>query len=87
MHDMLNDQSEQLCPNLALLSSGETALMCLFGEIIRQADRLNNNIALDQIHGVVLIDEVDKHLHIRLQNAKELTPYLDRKKRFTTMML
>ena len=74
MHDMPNDQSEQLCPNLALLSSGETALMCLFGEIIRQADRLNNNIALDQIHGVVLIDEVDKHLHIRLQ--KEVLPML-----------
>ena len=67
MHDISDDEQEQLCPNISLLSSGETTLLCLFGEIIRQADKLNNNIPLDQIQGVVLIDEVEKHLHIRLQ--------------------
>jgi hypothetical protein len=46
----------------------------LFGEIIRQADRLNSNILLGQIQGVVLIDEIEKHLHIRLQ--KEVLPKL-----------
>ena len=74
MHDPPTGQSEQICPNLSLLSSGETALMCLFGEIIRQADRLINNIPLNQIHGIVLIDEIEKHLHIRLQ--KEILPAL-----------
>lgn len=74
IHVISNDQLEQLCPNLSLLSSGETALLCLFGEIIRQADRLNNNIPLDQIKGVVLIDEIEKHLHIKLQ--KEILPRL-----------
>lgn len=74
MHDMDNDNSEQICPNLSLLSSGETALMCLFGEIIRQADKLRNNVFLNQIEGIVLIDEVEKHLHIRLQ--KEALPKL-----------
>ena len=74
MHDTPSGQSEQLCPNLSLLSSGETALMCLFGEIIRQADRLRNNIPLNQINGIVLIDEIEKHLHIRLQ--KEILPAL-----------
>lgn len=67
MHDISEKEQEQLCPNISLLSSGETTLLCLFGEIIRQADKLNNNISLNQIQGVVLIDEIEKHLHIRLQ--------------------
>lgn len=67
MHDISEKEQEQLCPNISLLSSGETTLLCLFGEIIRQADNLNNNISLNQIQGVVLIDEIEKHLHIRLQ--------------------
>jgi len=74
IHVTPSNEIEQLCPNLSLLSSGETALMCLFGEIIRQADRLSNNIPLNQIHGIVLIDEIEKHLHIRLQ--KEILPAL-----------
>ena len=73
MHSV-NSHSDQICPNLSLLSSGETALMCLFGEIIRQADRLKNNIPLSQIEGIVLVDEIEKHLHIRLQ--KETLPQL-----------
>lgn len=74
IHETPTGEKEQLCPNLSQLSSGETALMCLFGEIIRQADRLNNNISLPQIRGIVLIDEIEKHLHIKLQ--KEILPKL-----------
>lgn len=74
IHVTPSNEKEQLCPNLSLLSSGETALMCLFGEIIRQADTLRNNIPLNQIQGIVLIDEIEKHLHIRLQ--KEILPGL-----------
>lgn len=74
MQDLPSGQLEQICPNITLLSSGETALLCLFGEIIRQADRLNANITLDDIQGIVLIDEIEKHLHIRLQ--KEELPKL-----------
>lgn len=74
MHDISAKESEQICPNLSLLSSGEVALMCLFGEIIRQADRLKNNVSMDQIEGIVLIDEIEKHLHIQLQ--KEALPKL-----------
>lgn len=74
IHDLKDGKSEQICPNLTLLSSGETALMCLFGEIIRQADRLNNNTPLSKIQGIVFIDEIEKHLHIRLQ--KEILPKL-----------
>lgn len=74
MHDIGNNDCEQICPNLSLLSSGETALMCLFGEIVRQADKLHNNVFLNQIEGIVLVDEIEKHLHIRLQ--KEVLPNL-----------
>ena len=50
--------------------------MGVFGEILRQADCYRRNIQVNQIDGLVLIDEVDKHLHIRLQ--KEALPHLFR---------
>lgn len=74
MHDTPSGSTELVCPNLSLLSSGEASLLCMFGEIIRQADRLRNNIILNDIQGIVLIDEIEKHLHIRLQ--KEALPKL-----------
>jgi energy-coupling factor transporter ATP-binding protein EcfA2 len=61
-------------PTLMRLSSGEAALLCLFAEIVRQADLLKTNIKLDEISGIVLVDEIDKHLHIKLQ--KETLPNL-----------
>jgi predicted ATP-binding protein involved in virulence len=66
--------SEQFYPTIFNLSSGEAAILCLFGEILRQADKIQNNISLQQITGIVLIDETDKHLHIKLQ--KEVLPQL-----------
>lgn len=61
-------------PTIFNLSSGESSILCLFGELLRQADNNRNNIQLNQIEGIVLIDEVDKHLHIKLQ--KEVLPIL-----------
>ena len=61
-------------PTIFDLSSGEAAMFCLFGEILRQADNNRNNMPLSDITGIVLIDEVDKHLHIKLQ--KEVLPGL-----------
>lgn len=63
-----------ITPSIFCLSSGELALLSLFGEILRQADNIHNNIQLGYINGIVLIDEVDKHLHIKLQ--KEILPKL-----------
>jgi predicted ATP-binding protein involved in virulence len=68
------DTDTQLYPTIFNLSSGEAALLCMFGEILRQADKIKTNISLDKIQGIVLIDEVDKHLHIKLQ--KEILPTL-----------
>lgn len=64
----------QITPSIFCLSSGELALLSLFGEILRQADNIHNDIQLGNINGIVLIDEVDKHLHIKLQ--KEILPKL-----------
>ncbi len=71
-----NQQStpKMIYPSIFNLSSGESAILCLFGELLRQADNNKNNIMLNEITGIVLIDEIDKHLHIKLQ--KEILPKL-----------
>jgi len=61
-------------PSIFHLSSGEAAILCLFGEILRQADKLNKSDLPSNMSGIVLIDEADKHLHIKLQ--KEVLPQL-----------
>jgi len=63
----INSGDQLIYPSIFDLSSGETAMFCLFGEILRQADILKTNVPLNEIQGIVLIDEVDKHLHIKLQ--------------------
>jgi hypothetical protein len=69
-----NEGNQQVYPTIFNLSSGESSMLCLFGELLRQADSYRNNIQLNAITGIVLIDEVDKHLHIKLQ--KEVLPKL-----------
>jgi len=61
-------------PSIFNLSSGECALLAMFCEILRQGDNLNENEHFSMIKGIVLIDEIDKHLHIKLQ--KEILPRL-----------
>ncbi|WP_339374388.1 AAA family ATPase [Picosynechococcus sp. PCC 8807] len=65
---------KSIYPSIFNLSSGESALLCLFGELLRQGDNIQSNIPLNNIYGIVLVDEVDKHLHIKLQ--KEILPTL-----------
>ncbi len=74
---VVNDVDEKhitICPSVFNLSAGELSLISIFGEILHQADNIQNNIELKEISGIVLIDEVDKHLHITLQ--KEVLPKL-----------
>lgn len=74
---IMNDVDEKhivICPSIFNLSAGELSLISIFGEILHQADNIHNNIELKEISGIVLIDEVDKHLHITLQ--KEVLPKL-----------
>lgn len=67
-----NNQKSLLYPSIFSLSSGEAALLCIFAELLKQSDKIEQNC--NNITGIVLIDEVDKHLHIKLQ--KEVLPKL-----------
>ena len=72
VHDKENDGGiEVIYPSIFEISSGEAALLCIFGEILHQSDRIEQTLNCE---GIVLIDEVDKHLHITLQ--KEVLPLL-----------
>lgn len=63
-------------PSLDSLSTGQLALLNIFGTIIRYADveNLTESLALHQIKGVVVIDEIELHLHAELQ--REVLPKL-----------
>lgn len=74
MNDITENNSRCICPSIFNLSAGELSLISIFGEILHQADNNHNNIQLNNINGIVLIDEVDKHLHITLQ--KDILPKL-----------
>lgn len=69
---MDRDKNEQIYPSIFGMSSGELAMLCLFGELIKQTDKIGKLI--QDITGIVLVDEIDKHLHIRLQ--KDILPKL-----------
>lgn len=74
MREDTNGNTEKFCPHISLLSSGELALLCLFGEILKQGDRLKTNSLPSEMHGIVLIDEIEAKLHIHMQ--KEILPQL-----------
>ena len=65
---------KMLYPSIFNMSEGELSLLCIFGEIIRQIDALQLNDNLTNASGIVLIDEIDKNLHIKLQT--EVLPSL-----------
>lgn len=71
VQDKANNVIEMIYPTIFNISSGEAAMLCLFGELLHQADKIGK---LLDVSGIVLIDEVDKHLHIKLQ--KEILPKL-----------
>lgn len=56
-------------PTLDSLSTGQSALFNMFATIVRYADdnNINNSITLSNISGIVVIDEVELHLHSNLQ--------------------
>lgn len=59
-------------PSIFNMSSGEKALVSIFVELLRQMDNLR--IKINDISGIVLIDEIDKNLHISIQH--EILPKL-----------
>lgn len=62
------DQVIRTIKDLMSLSAGESALFCMFASIVRDADMASIKFeTLDQITGIVVIDEADLHLHLSLQ--------------------
>lgn len=57
----------QLLPSIDNLSLGESILLNLFISIIRHADNPPKNI--NEIKGIIAIDEIDVHLHTDLQSS------------------
>lgn len=60
---------EEIAPSLYSLSTGQLALFHLFATIIRYADNddINFSHRLSEIEGIVIIDEIELHLHAELQ--------------------
>lgn len=71
MCNMPDNTSKMYYPSIFNVSAGESAIITLFGEILHQADRVSQ---YNTVSGIVIVDEVDKHLHIKLQ--KEILPGL-----------
>ncbi len=68
--------NEVVTPAIGALSTGQLALFNLFSGIIRYAEQfeINRSIDLGTITGIVVIDEIELHLHSNLQ--KEVLPRL-----------
>jgi len=71
---ILKDEAPWI-PNIFQLSTGEVLLLNLFLTILRDYDLSGGSFeSLDDVRGVVVIDEIDAHLHTRHQ--KEILPDL-----------
>jgi hypothetical protein len=71
--DSNGNKGQQVLPSIDNLSLGQAVLLNLFINIISHAD--SSKKTLEEIEGVVVIDEVDAHLHTNLQQ-KELPELL-----------
>lgn len=70
-----NGQDEYtISPTFFHLSSGESMLIAIFLSILKAQDSKAINKSLEEIEGIVVIDEIDSHLHIAL--AKEVLPLM-----------
>lgn len=57
---------DRFLPSLDGLSAGQSALLSIFGSVLMYADRKIGRRASD-IQGIVVVDEIDQHLHVSLQ--------------------
>jgi predicted ATP-dependent endonuclease of OLD family len=65
-----------LVPSLDHLSTGQTILINMFLSIVRYVEHgnINRSLTLNNIKGIVVIDEIEQHLHAVLQ--REVLPHL-----------
>lgn len=67
VEDVNQNDFNQILPSIDNLSLGESILLNVFVNIIRHSG--NYSKPLNQIQGVVVIDEIDVHLHTNLQSS------------------
>lgn len=67
---IVDENNNSVVPTLNSLSTGQLALFELFATIIRYADVDNwaCSINLESISGIIIVDEIDLHLHSVLQS-------------------
>lgn len=61
-----NGNEKEYAPRFSNLSSGEIMIFCMFVSILKEFDRISNmtQTNLSEIKGIVVIDEIDAHLHL-----------------------
>ena len=59
---------ELLIPGFDALSSGQAMLLSIFGTILRYSDTGTGPQPMREMTGIVLVDEIDAHLHADLQH-------------------
>ena len=59
-------EEKEYVPKFSNLSSGEVMVLGMFISILKEFDRVYNldNNRIDQLSGIVIIDEIDAHLHL-----------------------
>ncbi len=62
------DGQKPIVPTFDSFSSGQAALIGIFGTILRYADKENPSLPTQEIRGIVLVDEIDTHLHADMQH-------------------
>jgi len=75
--NVLDKQNDEIIiPTLDALSTGQSALFNMFATIVRYGDSkdINRSIKRNEIEGIVIIDEIELHLHSKLQ--REVLPKL-----------
>lgn len=71
----IGKQELEIAPTFSHLSSGEVMLLSLFGSIVREYDKTGVEFtSFSEIKGIVVVDEIDLHLHI--EHQKVLLPEL-----------
>ena len=65
-----NGVENKVSPSFSHLSSGEAMLLSLFAALLKEYDDLGQNARrLEDVKGIVVIDEIDLHLHIEFQKT------------------
>lgn len=62
---LVDGTEKEYVPNFNNLSSGEVMILSIFASILKEYDRVTGNTLtnLSDIKGIVIVDEIDAHLH------------------------